>query len=281
MKHLKCILLILLNSLIMNAQQHINLQDLGLNYTIPTGWASQVDGDYMFLKHNDISGLMVIFESRSKSVADLLNLASNGITDEGVELRSLDDFRLTNENTVEGHYQGIYKDSIVKAFAIGVINGLGSGISILALSEPNHFNDNLKSEARKLIDSVKFEKVKPSKKTRFWKDRLVGNRLKYFNTRTSNDFNGVISTGISDSETLELFNDNSFYYLVNNQSFVNSGTLGKGEGSSGDYRIVTLGDYTYLQLFFKGDSQEFELSVTESNNTLLNGRRYLVVSLED
>ncbi len=268
----------------MNSQtywQTAEYKELGLSFEIPIGWTSQVDGDNMFLKHNDISGLMVVFESRSTRVNELLSLANNGIIEEGVELISLNDFKVTSENKVEGHYEGIFMGAIVKAYAIGLINGLGSGISVLAIVEPNHFNDNLKTEAQNLIDSVKFEEIKLSKKTRFWQDRLVGNRLKYFDTRTSNDFNGVISSGISDRETLELFNDNSFYYLVNNQSFVNSGTLGNGEGSSGDYRIVTLGDSTYLQLFFKGDSLEFELSVTDSNYTLLNGRRYLVVSLED
>lgn len=268
---------------VMNSQsqlQTVDFEELGLSFKIPSGWNSQIDGDYMYLKHDTLSGLIVVFESRSKSTHDLLMLAKNGIHEDGVQLNSLNDFKITAENTVDGHYQGIFMDFMVKAYAIGKIDGLGSGISVLALSEPKDFNKAIKTEAQKIVASVKFYKAVQSQASEFWKDRLIGKRLKYFNTQTNTDFNGGIS-GISDRETLDLFNDGSFYYYTNNQSIVKSSNIGADDKASGDFRIVTLGKSTYLQLFFNGDSLEFELNVSDSNHTLLNGKRYLIDSLND
>ncbi len=45
--------------------QTAEYKELGLSFEIPIGWTSQVDGDYMFLKHNDISGLMVVLAENS------------------------------------------------------------------------------------------------------------------------------------------------------------------------------------------------------------------------
>ena len=113
----------------------VNFKELGLSFNIPLGWTSQIDGDYMFLNHANITGIMVVFESRSKSVNELLLLANGGITEESVQLNSLNDFKETTKNTVEGHYEGIFLGTMVKVYAIGKIDGLGSGMSVLALAE--------------------------------------------------------------------------------------------------------------------------------------------------
>lgn len=284
MRCLVFFMLLISNYSIMNAQTKsriIDYKELGLSFKIPSGWASQIDGDYMFLKHNTIPGLMVVFESRSISVQDMIRNANNGIHEDNVDLQIMDDFKATGKNTVEGHYKGFFMGSMVKAYALGKIDGLGSGMSVLAISEPKDFNDTLKNEAQKIMASVNFSKAEDSQQTRFWKKRLVGNRLKYRDTRTDTDFRGGVSSGISDKETLDLFNDGSFYYDTNNGSIVNSTSLRTQDRTSGEYRIVTLGDSTYLQLFFSGDSLEFELTLNARSNTLLNGRRYLLDSIDD
>jgi hypothetical protein len=260
--------------------QTVNFEELGVSFTIPIGWSSQIDGDYMFLKHATMSGLIVVFESRSKSINKLITLANNGIVDEGVQLNSLNDFKAVTENRVEGHYKGVFMNTLVKAYAIGIINGLGSGVSMLAIAEPKDFNVAIKNEAIKLSNTIVFEEIKLSKQTKFWNDRLVGKRLNYFKTQTSTSFDGNVS-GISDRETIDLFNDGSFYYHTKNQSLVNSASMRTGDKLSGDFRIVTLESKTYLQLFYNGDTLEFELSRSEKNYTLLNGRRYLLENLED
>ncbi len=117
------IFLLIFNTVTMNSQtywQTAEYKELGLSFEIPIGWTSQVDGDNMFLKHNDISGLMVVFESRSTRVNELLSLANNGIIEEGVELISLNDFKVTSENKVEGHYEGIFMGAIVRATGSGM-----------------------------------------------------------------------------------------------------------------------------------------------------------------
>ncbi|XMO87070.1 hypothetical protein AAFN75_01990 [Algibacter sp. AS12] len=262
-------------------QQTINLEELGVTFVIPSGWTPEIQDEYMFLKHDSISGLIVIFENKTKSTNKLLILANKGIEDEGVALTSLNDFKITSENTVIGHYQGVFMDYVVKAYAIGKINGLGSGVTILAIAEPKDFNDILKDEAEKLNSSIVFKEVKLSAKTQFWTNRLVGKSLRYFNTKTDFDYNGNTSTGISDKEIINLFNDGSFYYYINNQSIVQSETLRNENRSSGDFRIITYDEISYLQLFFNGNTLEFKLTLNSEKNTLLNGRRYLVVDRDD
>ncbi len=258
----------------------VNFEELGVSFTIPMGWNSQIDGDYMILKHPTISAILIVFESRSTSVNTLIEKANHGITEEGVKLTSLNDFKAITEYQVEGHYEGIFLATLVKAIAIGIINGTGSGLTVLAIAEPNNFNDVIKNEAQKLIASVRFKTKNVSKQTKFWIDRCVGKRLNYFNTRTSSNFDGSIS-GLSDREAIDLFNDGSFYYHTKNQSIVNSEQMNMGNNVSGEYRIISVNQLTYLQLFSKGETIEFELSLSPENYTLLNGMRYALQDLED
>ncbi len=258
--------------------QTVSFEEMGVAFKIPSGWSSQIDGDYMFLKHTTISGLLVVFESRSKSTSELMVLANNGIREEGVHLTSTNDFRIVAENRVEGYYEGVFMHTIVKAYAIGVINNLGSGLSILAITEPKDFGEIIKGEAEKLASSVTFEKLKLSKQTKRWNNRLIGKRLNYFNTQTNTSFGSDIS-GIADRETLELFNDGSFYYNQKNGSIVNGASVNSGDKLSGAYRIITIVNITYLQLFCANETLEFKLTRSNSNHTLLNGKRYLVEDL--
>lgn len=263
-----------------NSQQ-VDVKELGVSFKIPPGWTAEVDGDYMFLKHHTIAGLLVIFESRSQSITELIHLANGGIIEEGVQLNSLYDFKEIGKNTVDGHYEGIFLGTIVKVYATSKINGYGSGVSVLSVSERKDFNNGIKEEAQKIVASVVFNKMEDSEQTAYWKNRLIGRRLKYYNTQSDTDFRGNMTIGISDKEILELFNDSSFYYNENNQSSVYSETIRSNNNSSGSYRIVTLENATYLQLFHNGNTKEFTLTVNSKNNILLNGRRFLSSDIED
>jgi len=119
---------------------------------------------------------------------------------------------------------------------------------------------------------VTFETIKLSKQTAFWNKRLIGKRLRYFNTQTSTGFGG----NISDRETLDLFNDGSFYYHIKNKSIVSSAKMQSGDKLSGDYRIITLENSTYLQLFCNDKTTEFLLTLSDAKHTLLDGKRYLL-----
>jgi len=118
MLRLLFVLVLIFNTTNMYSQsqlQTVNFEELGVNFTIPFGWTSQIDDDYMFLKHATISGLIVVFESRSKTVSQLITLANKGITEEGVQLNSFNDFKIITENRVEGHYQGVFMGTLVKS----------------------------------------------------------------------------------------------------------------------------------------------------------------------
>ncbi len=280
-----------------NAQglpQHIELEELGLSFDIPQGWTGQLEGEYILLGHQSLPGLMILFQNNSQSTGDLKNTAMQGIREEGVQLSPAGDFKVVGDNRVEGMYTGYFNGSQVKSYAIGLINGLGSGMSILILTESNVFTNKHKDEANKLARSVKFYQAKESTNTKLWKNKLIGRQLKYMYTNTSSDYNGG-SVGLSEKTTIDLCSNGQFYYYSNTSSQIASGSVAadnsnvsssgggtlSSEDTGGTYKIYSLGQESYLELTFQsGKVVEYDLSTNNSGQLFLDETRYLVLQSE-
>ena len=136
-----------------------------------------------------------------------------GIQAEGIRLSPKGNFTLKGNNQVEGFYEGIFNGANVRVFSIGLINQLGSGMTISIVTEKAKFTDAHIKEARKLAKSVKFFKQRDSKETAFWKQKLVGKNLKYMKTFTSTSSYDPVVTGYSDSVSITLYNDGNLLFL--------------------------------------------------------------------
>ncbi|MFS4447354.1 hypothetical protein [Maribacter sp. 2307UL18-2] len=250
--------------------QHVELQELGLSFDIPEGWRGQVDGDYIVLGHQSIPGLMILSSNTNSSAKDLKQQAEQGVFEEGVQLTA-DNAFLIKKNRVEGTYSGTFNGQQVKAYAIGLINGLGKGMNILILTETTAYSQAHRKEANKLASSVEFSQAEDSNATSFWKQKLMGKQL-YF---------GLTRGDGSEKRTIDLCSDGGFAYYGNSHiAFDESygfGSAGSNENDSGTYTIYSVGDTSVLELAFTdGTIVEYDLSTNEEGNTFLDNSRYYV-----
>lgn len=272
--------------------RHVNLQEFGLSFDIPPGWTGQVQGDYIILGHQSIPGLMILFENKTSDAVALKRLAMQGIRDEGIQLNATGNFSVNN-NSVRGMYQGIFSGAQVKSYAIGLINGLGSGINIFILTETNKFSQAHKAEAEKLAKSVKFFKSKKTDQTLQWQNKIVGRQLKYMSTVSDSDYVGG-SSGFSEVITIDLCSNGRFIRYYNSHASFNSGDASAEAGSinelsgfgfsdatgqgAGKYKIYSLGEESFLEFTSdKGKVTEYDLSVNDDGATYLDKTRYMVL----
>lgn len=252
-------------------EKQVNLKELGLSFEIPNGWRGQVDGDYILLGHQSIPGLLILSSNTSKNSAALKEFAELGVAEENVQLTADGEFFVKDDLRVEGMYTGTFHGQSVKGYSIGLINGLGKGMNILALTETSAFSETHKKEANKLASSVLFYKAEDSQPTTFWKQKLMGNQL-YF---------GLTRGDGSDRRTIDLCTDGNFYYYSNSHiAFDESygyGSAGNNESDNGTYAIYSLGNASVLELTFtSGNIVEYDLTTNEAGNTFLDNSRYYV-----
>lgn len=251
--------------------EHIELQELGLSFDIPTGWRGQVDGEYIVLGHETVPGLLILSANTAPNTTALKKQAEEGVLDEGVQLSPHGEFIIKNKNRVEGMYTGTFNGQDVKGYVIGLINGLGKGMNVLILTESTKFTQAHQKEADKLARSVVFSKAEDSQATTFWKQKLIGNQL-YF---------GLTRGDGSEKRTIDLCSDGSFTYYGNSHiAFDESygfGSAGNNEHNTGTYTIYSLGSSSVLELTFtNGKIVEYDLSTNDAGNTFLDNSRYYV-----
>lgn len=268
----------------------VSLEELGLSFEIPAGWTGTLEAEAFLLGHHSLPGLMILTQNQSNSAASLKALAMKGIYTDGIALRPVDAFWLKGQERVEGFYQGNFDGAKVKCFAIGLINGLGSGMNIFILTETGKFADKHVTEAKKLASSVQFFRSRDAALTTTWKAKIVGKQLTYMHTSTSSDYSGG-SSGISDRRIIKLFPNGSFSYYSNSQSSFSAGDGASGQSgfgyadatrsNQGNFKIYTIGNDSYLELYFEDDKiYEYALKSTSDGKTLLNDSRYFVKALD-
>ena len=261
----------------------VDLPEYGVSFEIPNGWNAQVEGDYIFMGHTRIPGLIVIFENTAKTPEELKKNALQGIVDEGVSLKPEGDFTI-HENKVEGYYSGLFQGTQVKAYAVGLISRVGSGFTALVLTETSKFSSVHEEEMDKLVSSVRFSEIQGTYSTEQWKGWLAGRQLRYLYSSGGSDYGGGYS-GTSQDTQIDLCSDGTFlYYSSSSSSFDGSGGFGYAHGnedSTGKYEIYGSTGRTYLKLGFNtGEEVVYEVTTNDEDHTLLDGTRYFVVDLE-
>jgi len=275
---------LLLSIMIVNAQSNrrVDLREFGLSFEIPDGWSGGIENDLYLLGHYSVPGMIILSENTSKDAKQLKALALKGISEEGIQLYPKGEFKIRGNDRVEGFYEGIFNGSKVRVFSIGLINQLGSGLNISIITEKAKFGDIHIREAEKLAKSVNFFRIIESPNTKFWKERLVGQQLKYLRTRTSSD-SGSGSSGQSDTRIIKLFNNGTFsYYSSSSNSYwgqSGSDTRRSRDQNIGRYKIYTVNNRSYLELKAGDKTLEYELTKSQENHTLLNGDRFAVLDI--
>lgn len=289
------VVVFILNFNNMEAQEKIDLPDFGLSFTIPEGWTGGEQDDYIVLGHSTIPGMMILFGNSAKDANSLKELAMQGISEAGVRLSPKGEFSISSNNKVEGMYEGIYEGTHVKSYAVGLINGLGKGMSILILTSTDQFSDVHRKEVEKLANSVNFYEARDSEATVHWKNKLIGRQLKYMFTDSNSDSSGGFS-GTSTTRIINLCSNGEFtYYYNSNSSYsvgdpvdgmstgnqIGSGVIESNNENTGTYKIYSAGSTSYLELnFIDNTEMEFEIGTNPEGSTTLNGDRYFTLDLE-
>lgn len=296
-KLLSCLPLFLVTNLMGQVlPPHVEFEELGLSFDIPTGWSGQIEGDYIYLGHQTIPGLMILSENNSKNTADLKILAEQGINDQAVNLKPIGDFSTIGNNRVEGMYEGMFDGASAKCYAIGLINGLGKGVNVLLVADASVYSDQEhKAEARKMANSIRFFEARETAATKALKSKIIGKQLKYMYTSSSSDYTGGYS-GTSVTTTIDLCSGGQFHYYSNsNSSFsaggidsegstvsdVGSGYVNSNANEQGVYTIFSVANKSYLTLNFEsGEVYEYQISESAESETFLNGDRFFVIESE-
>ncbi|MDN5205689.1 hypothetical protein QQ008_30170 [Fulvivirgaceae bacterium BMA10] len=294
------LIILLFTTTILSAQQlpqHVEFQELGLSFDIPEGWLGQLDGEHVLLGSHSQAGLMIAFENNSKTVSELKQIALQGFEIKGAYLDPVGDIVIKNAKRVEGMYQGMFNNNLVKCYAIGLINELGSGMTILMLAKSTEFTDAQKAAADELAGSVKFFQSNDSELTVQWKNRIMGRQLKYMYSLVDYDINGEGGSSSRDI-LIDLCHNGQFTYYSNSNISVDTGDEGIDTGDAEVYRGSTFSNstndsrgtfqiYSYdneavLELTFEnGEVYEYDLSYESEDAILLNEIRYFILQSEE
>ena len=157
----------------------------------------------------------------------------------------------------------------MKAFALALIDQQGKGVSIISLTTTNQFSQQNQHEANKLAATVKFYQAVDSRETVAWKQKIVGQQLRYMHTSGSSDYSGGY-TGSSDRTTIGLCNDATFYYssssMANFDSSSGSGYAATQGDNQGTYQIYSMANRSFLMLNF-----------ANGNSSVADNRRVVAV----
>lgn len=256
---------------------------LGISLTIPSGWLGQEnEAGYVMGSHSD-PGLILIMPHQTQDLEQLKLEASQGVADnEGTSLMLDGDIQSFSSTGIEASYQGTVGYHGAKAYAVGLINPYGTGLTIIAMTTTDQFTDLHKNLAREVARSVQFTKIEVQESTSGWGDMLKNARLTYMHTYSSGtgSYGGYTTGGgFSDKEVIDLCAQGFFNHSSSSSMSIDTGgafghSSNSGQGSGTWKVIVNAQGQDVLQLnFYNGQVYEYALSL-EDNKTYLNGTRY-------
>ncbi len=270
----------------------VELEELGLSFNIGSGWTGQLNEDAIFLGHQTIPGFIILTQNNSANALQLKQLAMKGIYEQGISLNPQGEFKLQGNNRVEGIYSGLLNDVAITGYAIGLINGLGAGINILIVTEKSKFTEQHKIEANKLAKSVQFFQSRDSITTLQWKNKIVGQMLKYITSKNDSDYTGGY-TSTSTVHEIDLCSNGYFYSYSNVSNSFSEGEAGAETGSikeqhgfgfaynngqgQGTYIISSFENQSILTLKYGEKTVEYDLSYSADGATFLDDSRYFVI----
>ena len=257
--------------------------NLGLSFTIPQGWVGQEnEAGYIIGSYND-PGIILMTTHQMTGLDQLRAEAQQGVHDNQGTALSLDG-TISNfsNNGLQAQYQGTVGFQPAKAFAVGLINPHGNGISIISMTTSEQFTQKHKDLAVQIAKSVAFKKVAIVESKSEWGQLLQNARLTYMNSYYSGGGSyGGYSTGggYSDKEVIDLCAQGYFNHSSHSSMAFDSGG---GFGSSFDQNagagkwkvIVNSQGQDVLQLnFYSGEVYEYVLSL-QDKKTYLDDRRF-------
>lgn len=252
----------------------VSLPHAGVEFTIPEGWVGQeTDAGYILGSHTE-AGAILLSTHQMTSLESLKQEAMNGFQEDGGTQLQIEGAPETlGKTSIGGMYKGMLQGQPVKAYAVGLINPHGKGVTIISVTTPELFADRHRQLAREIAGGMRFFKAEKAPIVDEWKQVLTNARLTYMESYSNQ--NG----GYSDKIVIDLCANGTFRHRKRYQMGLDTGgamasdhNAAQGAGSW----IVSQdgGGNPILELTFDdGRVQEYTLQFVD-DKTLLNGTRY-------
>jgi hypothetical protein len=142
----------------MSAGNPVSDPEMGISFTMPTGWSGQKQGDAMLLTSTTYKGVILIQRHDYTSVEQMANDARQGIVDEaaGMRLMPASQFQAFGKNGLAVEFSGMVQGRQARAYAVGLISpGIG-GVTIMAATESASFTEAYPGFARAIAGGLTF-----------------------------------------------------------------------------------------------------------------------------
>ena len=153
-------------------------KQLGVTFTVPDGWVAQEGDGVIFMGNEKVPGLILMSVHESADMADMKMNLQAGFSEDGMELFANGAAKELRADAAQMEYTGKIEEQAAKGLGLALLNPYGNGVAIIALSLENVWSTDLSGAAMKLMESVRFNKVKyegPS--IEHWKKHLTNVRL--------------------------------------------------------------------------------------------------------
>ncbi|MCB0630958.1 MAG: hypothetical protein R2824_29215 [Saprospiraceae bacterium] len=275
--------LLISTSLFGQATGKVEYKHLGVSFTIPDGWMGQEAEMGYLIASNNIPGLILLMpHDQPYTVEQLKTQAQAGLNEgNGTNLQMSGAISELTSNAVGAEFNGTLEWQPAKAYIIGMSNPHGYGLSIMAITTSDKYNDSYPGYAKAVMKSVQFSQPESKEDIGEWKEWMKGVKLTYMESYSSISpgVDGMTGGGYSFSKEIDLCSAGYFIYYGssnistgsdNSSAYSNSKDSGNG---SWDIRVGPDGNPVLVLSFNTGETASYTLTYKDKK-LYLNGTRY-------
>jgi hypothetical protein len=130
----------------------------GFSVNIPKHWTYEQNSEGIFLGHNTIAGMIMLYPHEIKNKQELKALMHQGLDEDDGYLRLEGSLKKYGKRGYMGMYRGLFQMQEVIAKAYGSLSPYGGGAIIIAMSTPQAFSKQLNSAAMAMMKSLRYKK---------------------------------------------------------------------------------------------------------------------------
>lgn len=270
-------------TLIGQATGKVDYKHLGLSFTIPSGWLGQEAEMGYMMGSNSVPGLIMILpHDQPYSLEQIKAQAQSGLNEgNGTNLQLASAVTELGKGTVGGEFSGTLEWQPAKAYIVGMHNPHGLGITIIAITTSDKYNNQYPGYAKAVMNSVQFRQPESKEDIGEWKEWMKNVKLTYMESYSSVSpgVDGMTGGGYSLSKEIDLCGAGYFNYYGssnfstgsdNSSAYGNSNNKGNG---TWDIRVGPDGNPLLVLNFNDGETSSFTLTY-QDKKLYLDGTRY-------
>lgn len=252
--------------------------ELGVRFTIPAGWSGREQDESVVLASTTVPGLVVLTPHEHREIAALRVEAEGGIDDgAGTALKPHGALTAMGSSGISGEFRGRFDGAPATAYAVGLINPHGRGLTVVAVTSPETYTAAHRTVALEVARSVEFSAPRVPAVVAEWRQGLSGRRLARYASSYGSGSGGY--SGFQSSTQFHLCPSGDFAFGGRESgSFDTPGAFGSTGGSptgSGRWEVTVKPDGSpWLQLRYHTGAVETYRLEQRGANTYLNGARY-------